>query len=402
MLGQAPFPSESASLSLQAETDHAAVALSQNVLTWRSTRFLWKGIGLAALMLIGVSACAFLPLASRAPAKPSHLLPEVAFMPSGPGLRPGIGSSAARPVVRQPLSVPRMSIQAPARPLSIRTLTGPRPDPVLCDPVSKEAVLNQATWTGTVISGSSGERYPIKSAGAGAMYVDLVEQEPIKLDNVRDEFLNTFSAQTGMFRNPILPYLYERGWRQNFNRAGFPGIDKEFTEVQDFFSPANGGTVVDLSCGSGLMTRRLVQSQKYARVLAMDFSDEMLKETSRRFSSERIPKDTLMLVRADAGALPLQTSSVDAIHAGAAMHCWPKLEQSLAEVRRSLKPGGLFFASTFFTGALGPGSGGMQGTGSMYFFKDEAELNDLFQQAGFSEFHVRREGSGCAIIRAVA
>merc|ERR1719183_612693 len=151
------------------------------------------------------------------------------------------------------------------------------------------------------------------------------------------------------------------------------------------------------------MTPRLVKSQKYARVLAMDFSDEMLKETSWRFSSERIPKDSLMLVRADAGALPLQTGSVDAIHAGAAMHCWPKLEQSLAEVRRSLKPGGLFFATTFFKGAYGAvGPGDDKGNGNFYFFKDEAELEGLLQQAGFSEFQVRREGPGCAIINAVA
>merc|ERR1719506_3683236 len=56
-------------------------------------------------MLIGLSACALLPLASRAPAKPSDLAPEVAFMPSGPGLHPAIGSSAVRPAIRQPLSV---------------------------------------------------------------------------------------------------------------------------------------------------------------------------------------------------------------------------------------------------------------------------------------------------------
>ena len=30
--------------------------------------------------------------------------------------------------------------------------------------------------------------------------------------------------------------------------------------------------------------------------------------------------------------LPLAESAVDALHAGAALHCWPRLEQSLAEV----------------------------------------------------------------------
>jgi len=287
-------------------------------------------------------------------------------------------------------------------------LFSPRQDPVLSDPISKAPLQSQLFLTGQVLSSSSsGLRYPQRVADTDSMYVDLVAQVPTQLDNIgsqiADEITNTFSAQTGMFRSPLMAFRYERGWRQNFGRAGFPGIDKEFAEVQEFFAPANDGTVIDLSCGSGLMTRRLVSSGRYARVLALDFSEEMLKETSRRFTSEKIPREKLDLVRADAAALPLQTGSVDAIHAGAAMHCWPKLEQSLAEVRRALKPGGQFFATTFFRGAPQEGfSLNQKGTGNMYFFQDEAELNGLLQQAGFSEFQVRREGSACAIIRAVA
>ena len=75
--------------------------------------------------------------------------------------------------------------------------------------------------------------------------------------------------------------------------------------------------------------------------------ESMLRETSRRFADEGIDSDPLVLVRADAAELPLRTGSVDAIHAGAALHCWPRLELSLAEVRRALKPDGRFYASTF-------------------------------------------------------
>jgi replicative DNA helicase len=50
----------------------------------------------------------------------------------------------------------------------------------------------------------------------------------------------------------------ERGWRQNFRNAGFPGIDKEFEELNEFTKGVQGGVIVDMSCGSGLMTRRLV------------------------------------------------------------------------------------------------------------------------------------------------
>ena len=35
--------------------------------------------------------------------------------------------------------------------------------------------------------------------------------------------LGTFA----FIRSPLVSFLYERGWRQNFNRSGFPGPDEE-------------------------------------------------------------------------------------------------------------------------------------------------------------------------------
>ena len=79
-----------------------------------------------------------------------------------------------------------------------------------------------------------------------------------------------------------------------------------------------------------------------------------------------------------------------------------------------LKPGGRFYATTFFAGALGAGSGGggpLGGGGGnpaaagmvrgMRFFDDAAELEALLAQAGFAPegVQVRREGVGCAVIR---
>ena len=60
-------------------------------------------------------------------------------------------------------------------------------------------------------------------------------------------------------------------------------------------------------------------------------------------------------MRADAGRLPFPTGSVAAIHAGAALHCWPDPAAALAEISRVLAPGGVFVASTFltFTAPLG-------------------------------------------------
>ena len=54
-------------------------------------------------------------------------------------------------------------------------------------------------------------------------------------------------------------------------------------------------------------------------------------------------------MRADVARLPFATGSVAAVHAGAAIHCWPNPQAALAEISRVLRPGGVFVASTFLT-----------------------------------------------------
>jgi hypothetical protein len=71
-----------------------------------------------------------------------------------------------------------------------------------------------------------------------------------------------------LFRTPVVSYLYERGWRESFAQAGFPGIEKEYELAMDFFKAAQGKTVMDLSCGSGLMVRRLANSNFFGKVVA--------------------------------------------------------------------------------------------------------------------------------------
>ncbi len=45
----------------------------------------------------------------------------------------------------------------------------------------------------------------------------------------------------------------------------------------------------------------------------------------------------------------LPPAVVAAVHAGAALHCWPNPSAAMAEVARVLRPGGVFVASTFLT-----------------------------------------------------
>lgn len=94
-----------------------------------------------------------------------------------------------------------------------------------------------------------GAKYPINS-----QYADFVLK--------REEFSNYRIGQK-FFQIPLVSGLYERGYRQNFERFGFPGIDREYEEAEAFFLGMNATSVVlDLSCGSGFMTRRFIKSNR--------------------------------------------------------------------------------------------------------------------------------------------
>jgi uncharacterized protein YbaR (Trm112 family) len=41
------------------------------------------------------------------------------------------------------------------------------------------------------------------------------------------EYQEIQASGTELFRSPWVSFAYERGWRQNFRRAGFPGPDEE-------------------------------------------------------------------------------------------------------------------------------------------------------------------------------
>ena len=144
----------------------------------------------------------------------------------------------------------------------------------------------------------------------------------------------------------------------------------------------------------GLFTRRFTKSGKYDRVIGCDYSDSMLTEARRRIGADPSlspsrRKTQLDLVRCDVGRIPMKTESIDAFHAGAAMHCWPELPLAASEIYRVLKPGGRYFATTFLSsyfGTLQAAEGGNSGPSQQAFqyFGSTDELRKLLEDGGFS------------------
>jgi SAM-dependent methyltransferase len=199
---------------------------------------------------------------------------------------------------------------------------------------------------------------------------------------------NTALAQplrTELFRFPIIPFLYERIlppiWAVGLRNLG--GIDAEFRLVTDFFgqSPA---IVADVSCGTGIMARRLALSGRYRHIIALDYSELMLAQLQQQAVLDGISPSQITIIRADVEALPLASNSIDAIYSGAAMHCWKDALEGIRNIYRVLVPDGKLFATTF-----------LKPFPSIVFrFFSLLELRDIMLAAGFNEDNVQLRARG--------
>lgn len=213
------------------------------------------------------------------------------------------------------------------------------------------------------------------------------------------DYPESMPAATEFFRNPLVSFLYERGWRQNFTWGGFPGQEKEFKMAQDYLKPTTGGTIVDASCGSGLFSRLFAKSGMYSQVVALDFSENMLQQCHEYILQENIQNENLILVRADISRLPFVSNSVDAVHAGAALHCWPSPSSAVAEISRILRPGGIFVATTFILDLFLPVVPIFRAAREIYIratsnhiYLSERELEELCRTCGLVGFKCARNG----------
>lgn len=94
--------------------------------------------------------------------------------------------------------------------------------------------------------------------------------------------------------------------------------------------------LLEVGCGTGALAERIT-AELTIRVTCVDRSERMVELTAGR----GIPA-----VVADAGDLPFDDDSYDAVLAAWMLYHVADLDRTLAEIRRVLRPGGLFVAVT--------------------------------------------------------
>ncbi|MFV8570434.1 malonyl-ACP O-methyltransferase BioC [Marinobacter sp. SBS5] len=105
--------------------------------------------------------------------------------------------------------------------------------------------------------------------------------------------------------------------------------------------------ILDLGCGTGWFTRKLITHYPQARVTGADLSPGMLEQAGAATASEQVD-----WLNADAEQLPLADECVDLVFSNLMVQWSRRPEAVLEECQRVLRPGGFLVMSTLVDGTL--------------------------------------------------
>ena len=219
-------------------------------------------------------------------------------------------------------------------------------------------------------------------------YVDL-------LDLAARSDLTVLSTEQRLMESELVARIYERFWRPTFVRimagsgarrgtGGFPGelfIHKNSLAMED-----REGPWLDLSCGSGMFTRGMAASAPTELVIGVDISRAMLEVAARRVKGY----GNVALVRADAHNLPFADATMSGVNNSSAIHSYDDTHQAFEEIRRVLRPGGIYVGSTFSKSKSMVGRAAARIAGIRRF--DPAELQSQLSRIGFADYEEIRFG----------
>ena len=104
---------------------------------------------------------------------------------------------------------------------------------------------------------------------------------------------------------------------------------------------SSGSIVVEVACGTGLVALKI--AEKTSRVYGVDISQPMITVAKRKMKEKRIGNVEFSVE--DAYALPFESNMFDVAICNNALHNMVYPKKALSDIRRVLKPKGLFIAT---------------------------------------------------------
>lgn len=103
---------------------------------------------------------------------------------------------------------------------------------------------------------------------------------------------------------------------------------------------------LDLGCGTGEVIKRILDCDSSKRIYGLDISENMIDTASNKLGEKAV------LVLGDSEFLPFEDNFFDKVYCCDSFHHYPNPENVLAEIRRVLRPDGVFIMCDYFASSF--------------------------------------------------
>ncbi|MBQ2962668.1 class I SAM-dependent methyltransferase [Methanobrevibacter sp.] len=142
--------------------------------------------------------------------------------------------------------------------------------------------------------------------------------------------------------------------------------------------------VLDIGCGGGMNINRMAQTAK--KVYGVDYSIESVK-LSKEVNEDFIKEGKVEIYEGNVMDLPFDDDSFDIVTAFETVYFWPDIVKSFGEVKRVLKPGGMFLIGCEANGTNNLGMKFFNKVIDMTFYEDN-DLVGFLDKNDFNEITV--------------
>ena len=142
--------------------------------------------------------------------------------------------------------------------------------------------------------------------------------------------------------------------------------------------------ILDIGCGGGMNINRMAQSAK--KVYGVDYSIESVN-LSKEVNEDLIKEGRVEVHEGNVMDLPFEDNSFDIVTAFETVYFWPDIVKSFGEVKRVLKPGGMFLIGCEANGTNNLAMKFFDKVIDMTFYEDN-DLVGFLKSNGFKEITV--------------
>ena len=110
------------------------------------------------------------------------------------------------------------------------------------------------------------------------------------------------------------------------------------------------GKILDVPCGTGVLTKNLYLENPQAQITCLDYSENMISHFKNALAQDGRSSTHIHFQRGDVACMPYENESFDLVLSMNGYQCFPQKNESLIEIKRVLKKGGLFVGSAYRKG----------------------------------------------------